>query len=164
MSINQWRIGRIGPGKQNLIGVPGSSVVGHLYWRMLISGVFGEAGVDLFEAEFLLSGVDQTGTGTATSSSNYPGQPPALAFDNDTNTRWNSDFTNSWPQWLGYTFLSPVNIDAVSVTVAISTQRAPANISVQYSDDGSVWTESWNVSTGVVGDWTLGVRRQFDKP
>jgi hypothetical protein len=170
MSINQWRIGRIGPGKQNLIGVPGvAAPTGYRYWRMLYDmTVGGVEGLDFLEAEFLLGGVDQTGSGTASASSYYVPQDlaPSKAFDDiitGDNSRWATDFSNTWPQWLAYDFGTPVDIDAVSITAYIA-ERAPANISVQHSENGTDWTESYSASGGITPDWSSGVRRVFSEP
>lgn len=138
----------------------------HRYWRINVTLTDGETGMDWSEAEFLLSGVDQTGSGTASASSYYAPESlvPANAFDNNGSTRWASDFSGTWPQWLAYDFGTPVEIDEVSITrsVIAGTSRGPRNFTVDWSDDNASWTTILTV-TGSSG-WGSGEKRNFPFP
>lgn len=115
----------------------------HTYWRINITAApTGYAGV----AEFKLfdsggSPIATTG-GTASASTNYPGQAPSLAFDGNASTFW---LTNGGaPHWLQYQFASAVDVASISLQNAAAgsgnDQHTPQDFTLDYSDNGTTWT------------------------
>lgn len=127
------------------VAIPAGS---HRYWRLRINSVTSDSGVTILELEFRTTsgGADQTGSGTASASSTFSGAPASNAFDNSIATNWSSDFSNTWPQSISYDFGAGVykNIGAVLFTPFGNLARAPTNLDLQYSDDGTTWTTKQN--------------------
>lgn len=146
------------------------AVTAHRYWRISASGSTGgpgsgHDGLGLNEVQFRVAGVNQTGSGTALASSSFSGSSPANAFDgNGATTKWDSDFSGAWPQWIGYDFGSGVTKDITAVAIWPNLNlRAPAAFDVQYSDNGSTWTTLWSVTGKVAADYTNSLN-VFTKP
>lgn len=131
------------------------------FWRVLGSQSNSNA-LACRELEFrgTIGGADLTGSGTAIASDSYSGFTPANAFDNNMSTVWGS---NGKPAWIGYDFGvgNDVEINEFAWTVradASYTQNPKAG-SLEYSDDGSVWTAyfSWDNES-----WTSGQTRALN--
>lgn len=138
------------------------NAAGYLYWRIEVDDAVdhSDIGLDWDEVEFLISGVDQAVGGTASASSAFSGLPAANAFDDNIGTRWASDFSNTWPQWLQYQFSSPKLIDQISITPDLAI-RAPENCTIKVSSNGTDFTTYDVFNTGAVTDWTNNVKRTF---
>lgn len=137
------------------------------YWRMLVSAVAGDSGIDVTDVQFRIDGVDQTtpenAVAAASSSSFYALENlnPSKAFDADEATRWASDFSGTWPQWLQWDFGEGYSrpINGVAFTAPMGS-RAPRNFIMQYSANGVDWidavsiTDSPNTSATVEHNFT----------
>lgn len=130
------------------------------YWRIYVTADNGGGGLDWGEVEMRIGGVDQTtpaGAVTAASASSiFSGLPAVNAFDDDTATRWASDFSNTWPQWIKYDFGgSPVALDSVRIYPKTLAARSPKNFRIQCSMDDVDWTTAKIVTNeaGWVDSW-----------
>lgn len=132
------------------------------YWRAYITADNGGGGIDLYEIKLTVGGVNKTGTGTASASSSFSGFTPAGAFDGNTTTRWASDFSGVYPQWIAYDFGAGNDqaLDGMSWMPASATSRAPKAFQLQASADGSTWYDVL-VQTGLTTGWSLSVYRDF---
>lgn len=94
--------------------------------------------------------------GTASASVNNGGANPASnAFDGNAATQWQTG-TATLPQWIQYTFASPVTVEQVSITQATLGDN-PVTFDVQYHN-GTTWVTYWSVfGTG----WNSGTTRVF---
>lgn len=114
----------------------------HAYWRIYISEVQYGTTVNATEVQFRTAyGTSSVPSGgTPLSSTYYSGEGPEKAFDDDTGTVWTSNAAA--PQYIGYQFASAIDVVEVSIASRTSwADRSPKNFSVDYSDDGSTWTE-----------------------
>jgi len=103
-----------------------------------------------YDVRRLATYTDETGSGTATSSSNYSGNTPAKAFDNviHSNNTWSSDSVPSTgsPQWLKYDFGSGNTKTIKRYTLSnaesypYNRTRAPKDWTFEGSNDGTNWT------------------------
>jgi hypothetical protein len=113
----------------------------HSYWRLNITAVATGKLAGIAKWIPLDSGGSAIATtgGTASASSNYPGQPASNAFDGNTSTFW---LSNAEPSWLQYQFASPVDIVSFTLTNPPSgnEDNCPQNFQLQYSDNGTTWT------------------------
>ncbi len=125
--------------------------VGHRYWRFQGLIANGNTEMAAQECQFLLSGVDQTGSGTASASSGIA----ANAFDNDTGTVW----TSTTPWELTYDFGSAQIIDAFSWQHGGSAGRGPWTFAIQYSDDNTNWVTAKMFVKNTT--WVAGEIRTF---
>lgn len=97
-----------------------------------------------------VSYTDQTGSGTASSSSNYSGNTPAKAFDNtvSSSNEWSSDSVPSSgsPQWLKYDFGAGNAKTITRYTLSnaesysYNRTRAPKDWTFEGSNDDTNWT------------------------
>ena len=112
----------------------------HLHWRILFDKGPGST-VDLREVGFFdAQGEDLSVGGVGSASSEYGGSYlKAYLFDKNLNTYYATASGVAYPQWVGYSFLSAVDVRKVRVYPTSSTY-APANVRLQFSDDGSVWS------------------------
>src|ERR1044072_1796573 len=120
----------------------------HRYWRLLIrkngGNMSGYTGCREKEFRERVGGSDATGSGTASSSHNYPGYSASWAFDNNPGNEWATDTIaqatyDSGGVWLKYDFGSGVTKDIVEV---LHTPRSPQSQNMtawelQWSDDHS---------------------------
>lgn len=114
-------------------------------WRINITGSYSTDTYKalLGEVEFraTVGGEDQANGGTASASSQSTA--PAGAFDNSTSGFWTSASTAELPQWVSYTFTSPVTVAEVLLTsgaTSVRAARAPSAFTVDYSTDaGASW-------------------------
>jgi len=150
-----------------LSGVP--STKKWRWWKVRVSdvGTLG-TGVDTSEVELRVGGVDQTGSGTATATSSFDGTVlPPNAFDNNTSTRWASDFTDTWPQELFYDFGDGNDkaIDSITWRVATALNRGPRDFSIECSyDGGETWALAYSESGLTWASSTETKTRSFTTP
>lgn len=118
-----------------------AAAAGYRHYRIYITE-FGGAGYrqQLAEIEWRSGGVDQTGSGIASSSGHNGSNDPPDAFDNNINTFWET-FGGSPPAWIAYDFGVATEIDAVAMmpTTLATAQRWPAAFEIQGSQDGVAW-------------------------
>lgn len=141
----------------------GSPFGEHAFWELYIQSDSSGGWTGLAEVEFLDApgGTDQASGGTASSSGNYGGWEADKAFDNNNATNWTP--ADTWGR-LGYAFLSPVAVGAISIRARGDgePEQAAKQACVRFSDDGSAFTTAWQVS-GQTG-WSLGEKRTFTDP
>lgn len=134
----------------------------HRYWRIYVTAANGSTYTAICEVELRASagGADETGSGTAASSSNYPTLTPDKAFDNSTvqANGWASN--GGFPCWLSYDFGAGVTKEIVEVAIHFNVSgfldQSPTAWSLQYSDDNSAWTTAFDVSSL----WTVNNTQQ----
>lgn len=137
-------------------------VVGHRYWRVAIDSV-GGTNVSLGEIAFLaLDGsIYPTASGTASASASLAGNGAGNAFNGDgAATFWASGAPA--PQWVQYDFASAApDVHGVSITARSDTgaNEAPSSFRLQWSDDGSAWTDA-QAYTGIAS-WDAANHRMF---
>ena len=111
----------------------------HRYWRIDFTNTY-YVRIEEIEMHTSVGGADVCSGGTAGSSGHFGGQTPALAFDNNNSTYWESA-TSSGPFWVSYDFGAGNDKDIAEVSVYIgSNQEIPLTLGVSYSDNGSSWT------------------------
>lgn len=119
----------------------------HQYWRLFfLTGVTNE--IDITEVEWYTAHNTDTSAatgGTAISGENYDGTWVAARAYNGTKTGsdgWAATTSNTYgsTKWLGYQFSSPVDITGYAIWPN-SASYYPLSWKVQYSDDGSSWTD-----------------------
>lgn len=168
-----------GAGALSAVGMNGAgpTATPHRYWRIYIgtnSGDGSSSGQVVSAAEIELresvGGADVTGSGTASSDSNFSGFTAAGAFANDgVTTEWASA-ASAYPHWIAYDFGSGVTKAIVEVAIQSRNglgPQGPAQFKVQSSDDGSTWADEWWVvyPGGSNGHgYTNGAFVSFTKP
>ena len=106
-----------------------------------------------------VAGTDQTGSGTPLSGGNHGDGTLAGAFDNNQTTRWASSQSTtgvSGVAYVGYDFGSGVTKNITSATVrqgysgsgSDATGYSIASIKIQYSDNGSAWSDAHTWAIG----------------
>lgn len=139
------------------------ALTAYRYYRLNMTANNGGSRYAIAETEFILSGTDQTGTGTASASSvSGVGEEADKAFDDDIDTQWVTGFVNS--AWLQYDMGdgNAVGIDSYTIAVkrAADEERAPKDWTFEGSDDSNNWTilhtvtgeTGWSTSSGTVVD------------
>ena len=112
-----------------------------------------------------IAGSDLTGSGTASASSSYSGNPASGAFNGGGGSGWGN--TNTMPSWLEYDFGSGTVISFYSLYRSSSqpggwgsNNYSPQNWTFQGSNDNSTWTTldtetgqqiSYNASAAIFG-------------
>ncbi|CAJ4966302.1 F5/8 type C domain [Burkholderia pseudomallei] len=143
----------------------------HRYWRL--SFIYDNGGSALSSAttaitELQLCTSDATnrvGSGTASASSSNASYPAANAFDGSTSTWWASNGAAN-PTWLAYDFGAGNAWDIQQITITSRndgsySSQSPTAFYVQYSDDGSTWTNYWFVPQSQVVAWTQASSQTF---
>lgn len=146
-------------------GAPGLvTFAPHRYWRIQMLEDLGSS-YQIAEVELhdTYGGADLCTGGTASASNEVNGAA-SNAVDNSGATHWR---TNSvvLPQWWQYDFGVGITKAICEVSLqggaASASIRSPARIEVQYSDDGSAWTNAWQARARV---WTNGEVKVFKRP
>jgi hypothetical protein len=100
---------------------------------------------------------------TAAASSQFSGSYlPAYAVDADLASRWASNNDGVYPEWLSFTFPSPVTVDRVRVKSSTGAGDHPGSFRWEYSADGGT---SWVVVGAVLEplpSWASGEYRWYD--
>ena len=130
----------------------------HRYWRLALPD---SAAGDVFAVQALLlrdqvDGPDRCGSGMALCSAADEGFPAAEAFDNEYDTSWKT--TGAATAWLGYDFgvgNAYAIVDFVIGTSYTYTTATPGAWVLEWSDDGSAWTELADWQPAPPGDWSL---------
>ena len=119
----------------------------HRYWRVFLTTTstpwFSIAELQLAS---VIGGPNLCVEGVPFASSVYgAAYPLAAAFDGDPTTRWATLTGTIPPAWLGYDFITPVDI--VEVRMTAGPDSWPTTFSLQYSDDNITYTTTMNVGT-----------------
>lgn len=136
----------------------------HRYWRINIANVNNGSAAQIPELELrsAISGADQTGSGTASASSvQTTGREADKAFDNSAGTTWTANTTASW---LAYDFGAGNSKDIVEIAIstgAWNVDTLPLEFALEYSDDGSTWTNSFSISKA---GWSASTTYTFSAP
>lgn len=135
--------------------VTGPTASPHRYWRIWIGTnsdnagglVTGASEIELRES---VGGADATGSGTASSDSDFAGFSAAGAFANDTETTGWASASSAYPHWIAYDFGSGVTKAIVEVGIyartAVGGIQGPGAFKIQSSDDGTTWADEWWVA------------------
>lgn len=119
----------------------------HRYWRLFIVTGYNQTTNEIHEIELRTSagGSDITTPSTpVTASSTYPGYPESNVVDNSTATPWASNEGTSTNNWLRFDLTTPA---AVAEVALYSMGAGPATVKIQYSDNGSTWTDATSTIT-----------------
>lgn len=129
---------------------------GHRYWRLFFpEGALSGNYVQLTDVNFWTDYVTMPevkvdtspANGTAmASSTDGAGFPATAAFDSDVSTSWcsNTGLANANGQWIGFHFNTPKRIATASArTVSHIGGRTFKTATLQWSDDGTTWTDSY---------------------
>lgn len=121
----------------------------HAAYRVYVSSNNGASYVSLTELEMINTvGIGLTTGGTPSASSTFSaGWEADKAFDGNRNTAtaWASA-SGGPPQWLAYQFSTPRYPEEYRMTFSReSAAEAPKSFTIQYSDDGSNWTDVWTM-------------------
>jgi hypothetical protein len=112
------------------------------YWRLRMPWSHSNLGayyIEEVEMRAVEGGADQCTGGTATASS---GSTPGSAFDDSSASAWSSSTgDNSFNGWLQYQFPTPVQVTEIAVRSHTNAEYTPRMIALQYSQDGTTWTE-----------------------
>lgn len=140
----------------------------HRYWRVQCSAGTYKPGDYMGCAELKLKdtagGTNRAALNTGFASVDLYGIHPSIAFDGDPSTLWTTTAVSppSGGHYLGADFGAGITWDIVEVEyqVRADTYREdPKALSIQFSDDGTTYTEKWN--TGAISTWTAGQNRVF---
>lgn len=140
----------------------------HRYWRIYATANNGSSNCSVGELQFRTTagGADQCTGGTAIESDHGGAYVAANAFDDNTGTFWWT--STARPNWIGYDFGAGNEKDIVEVSMAPRSDgyyyETPGDFKLQYSDNGTDWTDSqgwegqiWSSATARV--FTSGTRR-----
>ena len=146
-----------------LIGFGVGDSVGHKFWRVRMTSSCLGANFYVPELEFrdTAGGVDLCVGGTPLASSSLSPSETALnGFDNNLGTSWVSATKTANVEWLGYSFLAPVDVKQL-VWENDSDIFSPTTFNLEYSDNGTDWFlkqsfsgMDWNASSTTVFDVT----------
>ena len=154
--------------KQFGLGFGGGGGSGARHWRLYFTGMTTQASYmnagDIEMAE-TIGGIDVTGVGTASASSEAFGTTPAAdAFDGDGTTYWMSEGGGQIPSWLAYDFGAGVGVDITELRVTAYDDLIAepagdmfATALVQSSDDGVSWVTQWVIPPQA--GWDMAVAR-----
>lgn len=132
----------------------------HRYWRIYIpprgvSGVQSILQLEMYESQF---GPNVCTGGTPSASSTLSGTYPASdAFDGNLGDTGSSTLTSLWvsqsgttEEWLAYDFGAGNDKEIVAIgmfgRIGSFIGQVPTGFSIEYSDDGSTWSEAWSES------------------
>lgn len=138
------------------------------YWRVRSTDtdVAGEyMAISELQLRSSLGGADLTTGKTAAASAAFGGYPASQAIDDNASTFWTtgSAAPPAEGHWLSVDLGAGNEADIVEVVIAVrpdSFREDPRNLYVDYSSDGSTWTNSWSVAS--IDSWTAGESRTFD--
>lgn len=125
----------------------------HKYWRVKFFTNNGSAVTSVAELQMRATpgGADQCTGGTASASTEFNGTLTAAKAFDDTLTGdsfWASNGAYVDGQWLRYEFATPVEVQEIALFERVGeATQAPRSGAVEWSDDGSAWTQAWTWST-----------------
>lgn len=142
----------------NLIGGVGP----HQYWRLLATSYNGDSGEEWERLKFMYLGSEvTTASMTWSATSTFSGYGANKVSNPPSSPGWASNFSSGTPQGVTVNAGSPINVDQIKLTPH-QANRAPGSFTVDYSDDGSTWTNAFTFGSG--SGWSNGVERSFDIP
>ena len=116
----------------------------HRFWRLLHQP---QEWVGYHEIELRVGGIDQTGAGIATASSQFSSTYSAIRAVDNNDTTWWSTAQNPGVSWWQYDFGAGNEREIEEVAFwADNAVRIPLNFTIQSSDNGTDWTD-WMVAT-----------------
>lgn len=140
-----------------------TSPVAVTFIRILIDARQGGAGsntgftdVEFFDAGNVGYLANYYRAATASTASSV-GTGANYAFDSDTSTRYAS--STALPQWIKYTFPSPVDIDSFAITSSSAPLETVVGGILQWSDDDVNWNNAQSFTT--TNNWTSLETRTF---
>lgn len=119
----------------------------HRYWRLFIVTGYNPSWVDINEIELRTSagGSDITTPSTpVTASSAYFGRDASAVVDNSTSSMWTNNGVVSANNWLLFDLTTTADVAEVAL---YSNGSRPATVKIQYSDNGSTWTDATGTFT-----------------
>lgn len=135
----------------------------HAFWRLRFAASQGGTYTQIAELAFLAEDgqtlLSTGGTGSA-SSSYGSGWAASRAFDGNTGTQWCSA-AGGWPHWLAYAFASPVIVGAIRLRCGMDGANLPRHsldLSLQHSDDGTVWSDGGDAGLLCDGSFTANAQ------
>lgn len=154
-------------GTADSITVPGfgTSLGAHRYWRVWANKYNGDTGELWVRLKLMVAGTEVSNASmTWTSTSNFGPWQPNYASNPPTSPGWGSDFTSAAPQGLSVDLGSgnAQAIDEIRLT-PISKVRAPGEMEVFYSDDGSTW-HSAVLYPDIGESWVSNTEQSFVVP
>lgn len=146
---------------------PGApSAIARNDWRIRIVTVYTSGStfptIGELQLRATVGGANQTGGGTFSASSNYPGENPADAFDGSAATKWSAG--GDAPQWLRVNKAAPIVVNEISIQARSDQGWGPLEFYIESSNDGgTTWDPEWEVIIGVVaGKGGDGVQNTLD--
>lgn len=141
----------------------------HRYWRIRVYRNSGDRYTGFTEIEMrgASGGPDLTGSGTALSSTPIQAGSAANVFNGLTNDliQWDNGGSGAG-EWIGYDFGAGNDVEINEIAILPnkdSAGRSAYDFVVQYSDDGSTWTnDDWYCSIDSV--WVVGTWKTFLRP
>lgn len=152
-------------------GPPGGGA--HAFWRVRTdrnaassSGSGAVTSVNEIEMRATPGGANMCAGGTAIALNVNATTPASRAFDGSLDYINNSTVSldASQPWWIGYEFPSPVEVQEVAIwrqQYSDGYIRAPGTVYIDYSDDGSAWT---NAAIYLAVDWAASGPNLFAVP
>lgn len=119
----------------------------HRYWRIYVNSGYNSTWLNVYEVELRVEvgGADVTTSSTpVTASSTYQGYPTSNVVDGSTDTTWYNSGSTSSNQWLSFDLGAAKAIAEVAVYANYSR---PKDVIIQYSDNGSTYTNATGVIT-----------------
>jgi hypothetical protein len=144
---------------------------GFSWWRLSVSvpSGGGNAGLTFATLEFREAGVNKATGGTGFAGSAYAGHDVGLAFDGNSSTEWWSNFSNTWPQIIGYHFTAATAVTSIGVMATGSVDTLPGNFLLQHSVDTTngldgTWVTQSTITGLTSASYTLGVVKDIPTP
>lgn len=141
------------------------SLGAHRYWRVWANKYNGDTGELWVRLKLMVAGSEVSDASmTWTSTSNFGPWQPNYASNPPTSPGWGSDFTSAAPQGLSVDLGSgnAQAIDEIRLT-PYTKVRAPGEMEVFYSDDGSTW-HSVVVYPDIGESWVSNTEQSFVVP
>ena len=130
----------------------------HLYWRINITSTPSAYGTEVAELQFnsVRGGSTLCSGGTPLCNASDLGAV-ANAFDGNPADYWGA---TGFPSYIGYELPTAANVVEFLITCSLySTAYAPGNFTLDYSDDGSIWT---TVATYTGQTFTVGQTQTYE--
>lgn len=135
----------------------------HRYWRVLGHGGIGSfTGLAEIQMRETLGGPTVTTGGTASATLPIQSGSAAAVFDGNLTTQ--VQWSGNAQKWVAYDFGAGNEKDIIEFAIAPNkdvANRTWTRFTLQYSDNGTDWTDSWRVS---YTPWVIGTLVVFSKP
>lgn len=143
-----------------LLGRRRNTAIGtHRYWRVYMTASRGDANLTIIDLELrtAVGGPDQTSPAEAATKYRESGHSGSFvgsqAFDDNPSTLWAVTATQGWPAWIGWDFGAGNAKDIVEIVLharpSDEEDANPANVRLDWSDDGVTWTTRYDWGTMV---------------